>query len=109
MGYDLSGKRALVTGGGTGIGYAIALELAREGVSVAITGRRSDVLDHAARRVKDETGADVLAVAADTGDDESVRALVATVASAFGGIDILVNNAAEQPGPARAELHRRRR
>lgn len=97
MGYDLSGKRALVTGGGTGIGYAIALELAREGVSVAITGRRSDVLDHAARRVKDETGADVLAVAADTGDDESVRALVATVASAFGGIDILVNNAAEQP------------
>ena len=97
MGYDLSGKRALVTGGGTGIGYAIALELAREGVSVAITGRRSEVLDAAAQRVKDETGADVLAVVADTGDDESVRGLVATVASAFGGIDILVNNAAEQP------------
>ena len=55
MGYDLSGKRALVTGGGTGIGYAIALELAREGVSVAITGRRSDVLDarRAARQGRD--------------------------------------------------------
>jgi NAD(P)-dependent dehydrogenase (short-subunit alcohol dehydrogenase family) len=64
---------------------------------VAITGRRAGVLDAAAQRIKDETGTDVLAVAADTGDDESVRALVATVAGSLGGIDILVNNAAEQP------------
>ncbi|GIF26616.1 NAD(P)-dependent dehydrogenase (short-subunit alcohol dehydrogenase family) [Actinoplanes tereljensis] len=97
MGLELDGKRAIVTGGGTGIGYAIALELARQGAQVAITSRRTEVLSEAARRIKDEIGADVLPVTADTGDDESVKALVATVHNAFGGVDILVNNAAEQP------------
>jgi NAD(P)-dependent dehydrogenase (short-subunit alcohol dehydrogenase family) len=94
---ELAGKRAIVTGGGTGIGYAIAEELAREGVRVAITGRRADVLDGAVKLIKDAAGADVLAVPADTGDDASVRNLVETVQVAFGGVDILVNNAAEQP------------
>ncbi|KLL10371.1 MULTISPECIES: SDR family NAD(P)-dependent oxidoreductase [Protofrankia] len=97
MGLGLSGKRAIVTGGGTGIGYAIALELARQEVSVAITSRRGEVLENAARLIRDETGARVLAVTADTGDDDSVRALVETVRGEFGGVDILVNNAAEQP------------
>jgi NAD(P)-dependent dehydrogenase (short-subunit alcohol dehydrogenase family) len=97
MSLELQGKRAIVTGGGTGIGYAVALELAREGVSVAIAGRRSGVLDDAAKRIKDELGVDVLPVVADTSDDGSVRALVSTVQQAFGGVDILVNNAAEQP------------
>jgi NAD(P)-dependent dehydrogenase (short-subunit alcohol dehydrogenase family) len=97
MGYDLDGKRAIVTGGGTGIGYAIALELTRQGASVAITSRRAGVLDNAAKRIKDEIGADILTVTADTGDDESVKALVETVRGEFGGVDILVNNAAEQP------------
>lgn len=97
MGLDLEGKRAIVTGGGTGIGYAIAEELAREGVRVAITGRRKDVLDTAVARISESTGSDVLAVQADTGDDGSVRDLVEAVKAAFGGVDILVNNAAEQP------------
>jgi NAD(P)-dependent dehydrogenase (short-subunit alcohol dehydrogenase family) len=97
VGLELAGKRAIVTGGGTGIGYAIALELATEGASVAITGRRGGVLDDAAKRIKDAIGADVLTVVADTGDDESVKALVQTVKQEFGGVDILVNNAAEQP------------
>ena len=97
MGLELEDKRAIVTGGGTGIGYAIALELAREGVRVAIAGRRQGVLDDAAKQITAETGRYVLAVAADTGDDASVRALVATVEREFGGLDILVNNAAEQP------------
>jgi NAD(P)-dependent dehydrogenase (short-subunit alcohol dehydrogenase family) len=97
VGLELTGKRAIVTGGGTGIGYAIAEELAREGARVAIAGRRHDVLDTAVRRIKESTGSDVLAVPADTGDDESVRELVTTVKAAFGGVDILVNNAAEQP------------
>ncbi|WP_261554674.1 SDR family NAD(P)-dependent oxidoreductase [Frankia tisae] len=97
MGYQLDGKRAIVTGGGTGIGYSIALELARQGASVAITSRRSSVLDDAVKRINDEGGANVLAVTADTGDDDSVRALVETVRRELGGVDILVNNAAEQP------------
>ncbi|GIM89804.1 SDR family NAD(P)-dependent oxidoreductase [Paractinoplanes toevensis] len=97
MAHELDGKRAIVTGGGTGIGYAVALELARQGAQVAITSRRTEVLSEAAARIKDEIGADVLPVTADTGDDESVRALVDTVNRAFGGVDILVNNAAEQP------------
>lgn len=97
MPYGLEGKRAIVTGGGTGIGYAIAEELARAKVAVAITSRRGEVLEAAARKIRDEVGADVLPVVADTGDDASVRDLVATVARELGGVDILVNNAAEQP------------
>ncbi|MEU4242653.1 SDR family NAD(P)-dependent oxidoreductase [Actinoplanes sp. NPDC026619] len=97
MGHELDGKRAIVTGGGTGIGYAVALELARQGAQVAIAGRRTEVLAAAATKIKDEIGADVLPVTADTGDDESVKALAETVKAAFGGVDILVNNAAEQP------------
>lgn len=97
MSLELSGKRAIVTGGGTGIGYAIALELARQGASVAITSRRADVITESAKRIAEETGSEVRAVVADTGDDSSVKALVDEVAAAFGGIDILVNNAAEQP------------
>ncbi|WP_261554919.1 SDR family NAD(P)-dependent oxidoreductase [Frankia tisae] len=97
MGLELDGKRAIVTGGGTGIGYAIAEELVREGARVAIAGRRREVLDGAAKLIKESTGADVLAVPADTGDEDSVRNLVDTVQAAFGGVDILVNNAAEQP------------
>lgn len=97
MTYGLEGKRAIVTGGGTGIGYAIALELARSKASVAITSRRREVLEEAAGNIRAETGAEVLPVVADTGDDDSVRSLAETVNREFGGIDILVNNAAEQP------------
>lgn len=97
MTLDLAGKRAIVTGGGTGIGYAIALELSRNGASVAITSRRTEVLAAAAERIRTETGGVIFAVTGDTGDDASVQALVGAVAAEFGGIDILVNNAAEQP------------
>jgi NAD(P)-dependent dehydrogenase (short-subunit alcohol dehydrogenase family) len=97
VGHELDGKRAIVTGGGTGIGYAVALELARQGARVAIAGRRTEVLAAAVTRIKEELGADVLPVTVDTGDDESVKALAETVRVAFGGVDILVNNAAEQP------------
>jgi NAD(P)-dependent dehydrogenase (short-subunit alcohol dehydrogenase family) len=97
MDLELSAKRAIVTGGGTGIGRAIATELAREGARVAIAGRRTAVLEAAAAQIADEVGTGVLPVIADTGDTKSVSALVEQVADAFGGIDILINNAAEQP------------
>jgi len=97
MDLELDGRRAIVTGGGTGIGRAIAHALAGEGVRVAIAGRRGEVLARAAEAISAETGAEVVPVVADTGSAESVQALVALVEEAFGGVDILVNNAAEQP------------
>jgi NAD(P)-dependent dehydrogenase (short-subunit alcohol dehydrogenase family) len=97
MDLELRGKRAIVTGGGAGIGRAIATELAREGADVAITGRRPEVLKEAAAQIETETGKAVAAVAADTGSDESVQALVSEVVASFGGIDILANVASENP------------
>ena len=97
MDLELQGKRAIVTGGGAGIGRAIATELAREGVKVAITGRRPEVLKEAAAEIETDTGTPVMAVAADTGSDESVQALVAEVVASLGGIDILANVASENP------------
>jgi NAD(P)-dependent dehydrogenase (short-subunit alcohol dehydrogenase family) len=94
---QLQGKRAVITGGGTGIGYAIAAELSREGVDVAIAGRRSELLERSAAKLNAETGRRVLPVVADTGVAESVDQLVRTVVDEFGGIDILVNVASENP------------
>ena len=97
MDLQLRGKRAIITGGGAGIGRAIAAELAREGVRVAVTGRRPEVLKEAAAEIEAGTGQSVLAVAADTGSDESVQAMVAEVVGSFGGVDILANVASENP------------
>lgn len=97
MDLELAGKRAIVTGGGTGIGFAIASELSREAVSVAIVGRRRDRLESAAAALHAGTGQQVLPVVGDTGDDDSVRRMVSTVAETFGGVDILVNVASENP------------
>jgi len=85
---ELKGRRAIVTGGSRGIGLATARALVGEGARVAVVARDAEVLAAAAKDV----GA--LAVPADTGSDESVAAMVAAVAAAFGGIDILVNAAA---------------
>jgi NAD(P)-dependent dehydrogenase (short-subunit alcohol dehydrogenase family) len=94
---ELAGKTAIVTGGSRGIGKAIARELALEGVRVAIVARDAKAVDAAAAEITAETGAEVVAIAADTGSDSSVQAMVARAAEALGGIDILVN-AAAQPG-----------
>ena len=97
MDLELAGKRAIVTGGGVGIGRAIATELAREGVKVAVASRRKEVLIEAQRLIEDETGGTVLPVVADTGVDGSVDNLVRTVVAEFGGVDILVNVASQNP------------
>ena len=67
MDLQLAGKVAIVGGGSSGIGYAIARELAGEGASLLIWARRQDALDAAAARIRAETGAQVAAVAADIG------------------------------------------
>ena len=97
MDLGLAGKTALVTGGSRGIGKAIARELAREGVDVAIAARDRDTLQVTAAEIAAESGRRVLPVIVDTGEDASVQAMVQRVQVEFGRIDILVN-AAARPG-----------
>ncbi|MBK1783841.1 SDR family NAD(P)-dependent oxidoreductase [Prauserella cavernicola] len=83
---EFAGLRAAVTGGASGIGLATARYLAHRGARVA-------VLDRAPEALPDADAELLLAVRCDVGDDDSVRAAVATVVDRFGGLDILVNNA----------------
>ena len=87
-----TGKVALVTGGGTGIGRAAAHELARTGAKVAICGRRPEPLE----AVQAELGDDCLAVPTDVREPEEVASLVDQTLQRFGRIDVLVNNAGGQ-------------
>ncbi|MFH1651313.1 MAG: glucose 1-dehydrogenase [Chloroflexota bacterium] len=91
MDFDLSGRTAIVTGGGTGIGKAITLELARAGADVAIASRSLEHLEPVAAQLV-EMGRRSLAVPMDVRDEEMVADMVAKVMEAFGHIDILVNN-----------------
>ena len=90
----LTGKRAIVTGGSRGIGLAVARALADERCDVALVARDKIALEAARESVAAVSGRTVLAVSADTGDDQSVAEMAATVAGEFGGVDILVNAAA---------------
>jgi NAD(P)-dependent dehydrogenase (short-subunit alcohol dehydrogenase family) len=100
MDLELRGKAAIVTGGSRGIGKAVAWELAREGVDLALIARGQEALDLAAREIAAESGRRVVTLAGDTGDDASVRAMVAAAAEQLGRIDILVNCAAQPGGQA---------
>jgi NAD(P)-dependent dehydrogenase (short-subunit alcohol dehydrogenase family) len=86
----LSGKVAIITGGGSGIGKAIAMAFVREGAKIVIAGRDSKKLDRAAV----EIGSDCLAVSADVSNAASVDKLVSATVERFRQINVLVNNAA---------------
>jgi NAD(P)-dependent dehydrogenase (short-subunit alcohol dehydrogenase family) len=88
-----AGRAAIVTGGGSGLGRAIALELARLGASVAVAGRRPEPLAETVR-LAEELGARALAQPTDVREPEAVDALVAATVEQFGRVDVLVNNAA---------------
>ena len=87
------GGIALVTGGGTGVGKAIALALSRNGWRVVISGRRPDVLEAAAADMRGEGGGEIFCMSCDVGEPGSVRALFAEIELKFGRLDLLVNNA----------------
>lgn len=86
----LKGKVALVTGGGTGIGKAIALEFAKEGAKVAITGRRLDKLQEVVNEMK-KNGGETIAITGDVSKLEEVDRIVKTTVDTFKRLDILVN------------------
>ncbi len=90
--FSFEGKKALVTGGGRGIGRAIALALAQQGADVAIAARSRDELEHVAGEIRAlKRKASVHLV--DMGDTRKAVEMVDAAAKALGGVDILVNNA----------------
>jgi NAD(P)-dependent dehydrogenase (short-subunit alcohol dehydrogenase family) len=95
--FDLSGKVAIITGGSRGIGLAAATVLAAAGAKLVIAARKLEPLEAAATQIRQETGAEVLPVVAHTGDNAAVDELVGKTVSEFGGVDILINNAATNP------------
>ena len=92
MAVDLKKVRALVTGAGSGIGRAIARRLAAGGCRVAATDVQEDRVSEVARMIRDE-GGDALAITADVAKQEDVDRMTAETVSAFGGLDVVVNNA----------------
>jgi NAD(P)-dependent dehydrogenase (short-subunit alcohol dehydrogenase family) len=91
-GYDFTGRVAIVTGGGTGIGAATALLLARYGADLAIAGRTEATLAASAAAIAKETGRRCIWQRADMREEAEVDALVARTVAELGRVDVLVNN-----------------
>jgi citronellol/citronellal dehydrogenase len=97
-----TGRIALVTGGGTGIGRASAIELAASGACVTVCGRREEPLARVRREIE-QAGGECLAIAADVREPDGVDSVVGAALERFGRIDVLVNNAGGQfTAPAEA-------
>ncbi|MFA5495906.1 MAG: SDR family NAD(P)-dependent oxidoreductase [Porticoccaceae bacterium] len=92
MNYQLAGKRALVSGSSSGIGRAIAIAFAAEGVSVVVHGRNAERAAAVVAGIEAQGGKAVAAIG-DLSTDAGARAVVEVASEAFGGVDILVNNA----------------
>lgn len=94
--FSLAGKVAIVTGGSKGIGEAIAEALGRAGAQVVVSSRKPEAVEAVASRFQ-SIGIDAIGVAANAGQAEDLAKLVDLTVSKFGGIDIIVNNAAANP------------
>jgi NAD(P)-dependent dehydrogenase (short-subunit alcohol dehydrogenase family) len=94
--FALDGKVAIITGASRGIGEAIARTYAKAGAKVVLSARKVDSLNQTAESIQAE-GGDVIPVAAHTGDPNALNDLVEATIAKYGGVDILVNNAATNP------------
>lgn len=103
--FGLTGKVAIVTGGGQGLGRAVACALAGAGADVAVLARRAERVRTAAREIE-EMGRRSLAISCDVSDPDSVAAAVEHAAGAFGRIDILVNGAGTTSRTPALEMNR---
>ena len=92
MGTDLTGEVAIVTGGGRGIGRAIAVALAKAGASVAVVAGSEDQLAETVREIT-ELGSRAISIAADVSHPDAVQKMMVEVEKSLGSVDLLVNNA----------------
>ncbi|WP_322903433.1 SDR family oxidoreductase [Paenibacillus campi] len=92
----LAGKRAIITGGDSGIGRSVAVHFAKEGADVAIIYREEDKDAEETKRYVEAEGRKCVAIAGDIGDESFARSAVEQAVQSLGGLDIVVNNAAEQ-------------
>jgi NAD(P)-dependent dehydrogenase (short-subunit alcohol dehydrogenase family) len=90
----LKGKTIIITGGGTGLGKAMAARFGGLGANLIITSRTQEVLDQSAQEIEAETGSDILPIACDIRRTANVKDMVSQAVERFGNIDVLVNNAA---------------
>jgi 3-oxoacyl-[acyl-carrier protein] reductase len=97
MDLGLKDRVAIVAASSSGLGKAVATELAAEGAKVIVNSRDEAALNRAADQIRSETGAEVLPIPADVTAEEEVRQLIAETKSRFGRIDILVTNAGGPP------------
>jgi 3-oxoacyl-[acyl-carrier protein] reductase len=95
MDLGIKGRRAIVTGGSSGIGFETARQLLEEGVRVLITGRNKDKLDKARDDLARRTAGEVHAIVADMTREADIATMVETAKQKLGGVDILVNNAGQ--------------
>lgn len=94
--FDLKGKVAIVTGASKGIGASMARALAEFGARVVVSSRKQEAVDEVAEQLSAQ-GMDALAVACNVGDETQLENLMAKTTAQFGGVDILINNAATNP------------
>lgn len=91
--FDLHGRTAFVTGGGSGLGYQMARGLAEAGSAVVLASRRGELCQAKAKTIQDDLGAEAMGLKMDVTKEEDVNKALAHTVSSFGHLDILVNNA----------------
>ena len=97
MDLQLTNRVALIAASSQGLGYATALQLSREGAHIAVNSRDEANVHAAADAIRDETGNPVLGVVADVANPEDIERLVKATVEEYGGLDILITNAAGPP------------